>query len=133
MQIAVSFEVVTEGSASTVMFTVSVFEQELMSVATSVYVVGEVGVATGLEIFALLNVPAGLQMKVCPPLPVSVVPLPKQTEASAPALTMGSGLAVIVAVSEFVQPFASVPIRVYVEDIVGTTEILVVVAPVLHK
>jgi hypothetical protein len=83
---------------------------------TSVYVVFEVGLATGLEIFGLVKLEEGLQLYVPPPLPFKVVPDPGQTVTFGPAFALGFGLTVRVtnAVSE--QPEPLVTANVYAAD-----------------
>ena len=70
----------------------------------------------------------GIQEYVDAPLAESVALLPLQTALlDADALTAGSALTVIVCVAVFVQPFAEVPVTVYVVVLAGVTE---TVAPV---
>ena len=72
------------------------------------------------------------------PLPVEDVPLKltselsAQTVWSAPALTEGGRVTVIVSVEVFVHEFASVPVTVYVVFVVGESISGFIVAPVLH-
>ena len=109
---AVSFDVAMIGKAKIFTCTVSVLEQEFASVATSVYVVDDVGFATGLEMFELFSVAVGVQIYVCAPLPASVVFVPKQIETSGPALTTGREFTKTFTESLLEQPFASVPVTV---------------------
>lgn len=61
------------------------------------------------------------------PLPVSVTELPVQIDVlDAVAVTVGDGLTVMVRVAVRVQPFAPVPVTVYVVVVAGET---VMVAP----
>ena len=48
-----------------------------------------------------------------------------------PALIVGNGLTVMLAVETFLQPFTSVPVTVYVVDVVGENKVLSV-APFVH-
>lgn len=92
--------------------TVAVEEQVPFDTVT-VYVVVEVGVATGFAIAALLRLAAGLQLYVVPPLAFSVVLLPEQIVTGDPALATGPGVTVTVTVAVAVQP-DDVPVTVYV-------------------
>jgi len=71
--------------------TKSVFVQLFPSVSVKVYVVVDVGLATGLAQVVQLSPVEGLHEKFPPPVPFSVVEFPVQMETSAPALTAGRG------------------------------------------
>ena len=80
-------EIATTGSGFTTTSTESnAVPQEF--VTATVYVVVDVGVATGFEIAGLLTVPTGVHAYVPFPLPFSVVFPPAQIVASLPALAM---------------------------------------------
>ena len=81
-------------------------------VTVSVYVMGAVGVETGLGQVVQLNPVDGDQENVPLPLPFKVVLSPAQTETSGPALAVGRGVTVTLYVPVPVQPFASVPTTV---------------------
>jgi hypothetical protein len=87
-----------------------------------------VGEATGLAQVVQLNPVAGAHAYVPPPVAFSVVFDPVQMETSGPAFATGVEFTVTVTVAVFVQPFALVPVTVYVVVAVGDA---VTVAPVV--
>jgi hypothetical protein len=56
-----------------------------------------------------------------PPVPLSVAVVPTQILAVGPASIAGSGFTVILTVSLFWHPLASVPVTVYTEVVPGVT------------
>jgi len=110
---------VTEGSAFTAMETVDVFEQPFPSVPVTVNVVLVFG-ETETEV--PLSDP-GIQLYVFAFAPVSVVASPSQiVDADADAVTDGSVFTTTETVVVFEQPFASVPVTVYVVFVFGATK-----------
>lgn len=110
--------VVTVGAAFTVIVRVDVLVHPLALVPVTVYVVVVVGDTVTDEPVKL----PGIQLYVEAPLALSVVELPAQIVVlEAVVVTVGVGLTVIVRVDVFVQPFAAVPVTVYVVEDVGDT------------
>jgi hypothetical protein len=90
-------------------------------VTVTVYVVVTVGVATGLEMFGLLNPADGDQLYADPPLAVRVVEPPIHRVAPPEAEALGTGFTAIKAVPFAVHPFTSAATTVYVVFVVGLT------------
>jgi len=103
---------VIEGNESYVTVTVAESLQPFPSVPTTWYVVVEPGVVVTGEPVVLLRPPAGLHAYVLPPLAVSVVDEPAQTDAE-PDVTVTTGLSTVtVTVAVEGQPAADVPVMV---------------------
>jgi hypothetical protein len=118
IQIEISAPALTAGNGSVVMEIKSISVQ-LFSEATKVYVVLDVGEATGFEIFGLFKLDAGDQLYVAPPLPFNVVLKPGQTVTSAPAFATGGGPKAIRTLSVLLQVVVYVDTSVYVVAAVG--------------
>jgi hypothetical protein len=105
---------VTVGNTLTVIVFVAVFIQPFASVPVTVYVAVDVG----MKLVAFRTPPDHTYVDA--PTPVSVALVPEQTAAALlVAVTVGNALTVIVFVAVFIQPFASVPVTVYVAVDVG--------------
>jgi len=116
--------VVTVGDGVTVTSTVCVLVQPFAPVPVTVYVV----VPAGVTVTVVPVSDPGIHAYVDAPDPVNVVLLPAQMDGlPAVAATVGEGFTVITRVAVFVQPFAAVPVTVYVVVPVGET---VTVVPV---
>jgi hypothetical protein len=114
-------------------FTVTVIELVDVHPAALVPVTVYVVVATGVNAIPLLIPP--LQTYVAAPPPFSVVLFPSQSGfKDAVAVTVGIGLTVMVIVEVPVQPPASVPVIVYVDEDIGVkgTPLAGVFAPSVH-
>lgn len=110
--------VVTVGVGFTVTVNTEVLVQPFAAVPVTVYVVVVVG---DTVTDAPVKLP-GIQLYVEAPVALSVVELPTQMLLLAAVLdTFGAGLTVIVRVEVLVQPFAAVPVTVYVVVVVGET------------
>ena len=72
------------------METVSVLEHPMADVTVTIYVVEEIGAATGFAIVVLLNPADGLQEYDPPPLLESVTVFPVQMVVLGPALMTGA-------------------------------------------
>lgn len=111
--------VVTVGVGLTVMFTDAVPVQPFAAVPVTVYVV----VLAGEILFQVE--PAwlpGFQLYVDAPLADKLVVPPAQIDVLvAVAVTVGDGFTVMVRVAVAVQPFAAVPVTVYVVVVAGVT------------
>ncbi len=79
----------------------------------NVYVVVEVGVATGLEIVALLKPVEGVQLYVVAPLEVKLKDDPAQIFPPEPTVKFGDALTLIVMFEVEEHPF-EIPVTVYV-------------------
>jgi hypothetical protein len=102
----------------TVITTVAVSVQPIPFVPTTEYVIVADGAATRdePELFP------GSQVKLVAPLAVSVEEPPEQIEfCEAETVTAGAGVTLIATVFVAVQPFTSVPVTVYVVEVVGAT------------
>jgi uncharacterized protein with GYD domain len=109
---------VTVGVPTTVTVTVLVLVQPFDAVPTTVYVVVLVGETVTVVPVRL----PGFHTYVAPPLPVSVVLLPVQmVPLAADDVMVGVVFTVMVRVDVFVQPFAFVPVTVYVVVVAGET------------
>lgn len=109
--------VVTVGVGFTVMMRVAVAVQPLL-VPVTVYVVVPVGVTVTVVPVRL----PGIHVYVVAPFAVIVVELPEQIVAlEVVVVIVGVGFTVMVRVAVFVQPFAAVPVSVYVVVTVGET------------
>jgi hypothetical protein len=105
---------------------------QVPAVPVMVYTVVTVGLAVTLEPVVELNPVPGLHTYVEAPVAVSVVELPLQIVAGR-TVTVGLLTTVTVVVSEFTQPFASVPVIVYCVVLGGlavTVEPVVALKPV---
>jgi hypothetical protein len=80
----------------------------------------EVGLAVTEDPLVADKSVEGLQVYVEAPLAVSVVDVPSHIVTLLLATTVGSGFTVTSTVVELIQPFASVPVIVYVVDVVGS-------------
>ena len=112
LQIVTFALVVAVGTVFTVITTDDVAVHPLTFVTVTVYVVVELGVATGVAEVALLKEPDGNQEYDTPPLAPNVVEEPLQILAADPALAIGKELTVTITVLVEVQPFTSVPTTV---------------------
>jgi hypothetical protein len=98
------------------------------SVPVIEYVIEEVGLAVTVAPLVDDKPVPGLQVYVDPPVAVIVVEVPEQIVLfAAVAVIVGIGLTVTTEVAVLLQPFASVPVTVYVDVDVGFA---VTVAPV---
>ena len=73
------------------------------------------------------------QEYVPPPDAVSVIVLPLQTVVAPLMLAVGAGVTVMDEVAEFVHPFPSVTVTVYVVFAVGESVMDAEVAPLFHQ
>lgn len=116
--VALELDAVTVGPALTVIVWVAVLEQPFVSRPVTVYVVLD----DGFTVTAAPERLPGFHVYTDPPEAVSVI-LPPEQIVVLDAVTeiVGFGFTVMVCTAELIQPFASVPVTVYVVLVVGET------------
>ena len=118
-QIATSFPAFTLGNGFTVIVTVDVLTQPLVSVPVTVYVVVVARLALGLAQLVQLNPVDGVQVNVSAPVACSCAESLAHILWLLPALTDGNGLTTTVTCPVPMHPLVSTPVMVYTVVVVG--------------